>query len=116
VPTVPSSVDGYIQARFLIESIEKDYVFGALPKSEYQILGQFLRTFNAPVSNKADGDVFGRINEYFLTQFAARQFLESLCAAKLLVFQNKIVDHHIHTSQQSAINWKRHAANVLSLV
>jgi len=60
-----------------MESIEKDYesLRGALPKSEYQDLGdedlgQLLRTFNDPALNKADGDVFGRIYEYFLTQFA----------------------------------------------
>ncbi|MCK4207535.1 SAM-dependent DNA methyltransferase [Brucella pituitosa] len=60
-----------------MESIEADYqsLNGALPKSEYQELGdqdlgQLLRTFNDPALEKADGDVFGRIYEYFLTQFA----------------------------------------------
>jgi len=60
-----------------MESIEADYdsLDGALPKSEYQELGdddlgQLLRTFNDPALQKADGDVFGRIYEYFLTQFA----------------------------------------------
>lgn len=60
-----------------MESIETDYqsLDGALPKSEYQELGdddlgQLLRTFNDPALQKADGDVFGRIYEYFLTQFA----------------------------------------------
>lgn len=60
-----------------MESIEADYdsLDGALPKSEYQELGdddlgQLLRTFNDPALEKADGDVFGRIYEYFLTQFA----------------------------------------------
>jgi type I restriction enzyme M protein len=60
-----------------MEGIEKDYesLKGALPKSEYQELsnddlGQLLRTFNDPALEKADGDVFGRIYEYFLTQFA----------------------------------------------
>lgn len=72
--------DGSNRAQALIaamESIEKDYesLRGALPKSEYQDLGdedlgQLLRTFNDPALNKADGDVFGRIYEYFLTQFA----------------------------------------------
>ena len=46
-----------------------------LPKAEYQgldndVLGQILRTFNNPALRRADGDVFGRIYEYFLTQFA----------------------------------------------
>ena len=60
-----------------MESIEVDYpsLAGALPKNEYQELGdddlgQLLRTFNDPALQKADGDVFGRIYEYFLTQFA----------------------------------------------
>ncbi|MFC2966844.1 class I SAM-dependent DNA methyltransferase [Acidimangrovimonas pyrenivorans] len=60
-----------------MESIEADYesLDGALPKAEYQELGdddlgQLLRNFNDPALEKADGDVFGRIYEYFLTQFA----------------------------------------------
>jgi len=60
-----------------MESIEADYetLAGALPKAEYQELGdddlgQLLRTFNDPALEKADGDVFGKIYEYFLTQFA----------------------------------------------
>lgn len=60
-----------------MESIERDYetLRGALPKSEYQeldndVLGQILRTFNDPALKRADGDIFGRIYEYFLTQFA----------------------------------------------
>ena len=60
-----------------MESIEADYesLDGALPKSEYQELGdddlgQLLRTFSDPELDKADGDVFGKIYEYFLTQFA----------------------------------------------
>ena len=60
-----------------MESIEKDYTSlkGQLPKQEYrdidgQILGQLLRTLNPDELKKADGDIFGRIYEYFLTQFA----------------------------------------------
>jgi len=60
-----------------MESIEADYesLDGALPKAEYQELGdddlgQLLRTFSDPALDKADGDVFGKIYEYFLTQFA----------------------------------------------
>ena len=60
-----------------MERIENDYesLRGALPKSEYQeldndVLGQLLRTFNDPALNRSDGDVFGGIYEYFLTQFA----------------------------------------------
>lgn len=60
-----------------MESIETDYesLKGVLPKGEYQeldneVLGSLLRTFSDPALEKANGDVFGRIYEYFLTQFA----------------------------------------------
>ncbi len=60
-----------------MESIESDYetLRGVLPKKEYreldnEILGQLLRTLNPEELKKASGDVFGRIYEYFLTQFA----------------------------------------------
>ena len=60
-----------------MESIEKDYtgLQGQLPKQEYrnitnEVLGQLLRTLNPDELKKADGDIFGRIYEYFLTQFA----------------------------------------------
>lgn len=60
-----------------MESIEEDYetLKGVLPKQEYQqldndVLRQLLRTFNDPALKQANGDVFGRIYEYFLTQFA----------------------------------------------
>ena len=60
-----------------MESIEKDYenLRGVLPKSEYQelgkeVLGRLLRTLNPDELKRVSGDVFGRIYEYFLTQFA----------------------------------------------
>ena len=60
-----------------MESIEEDYetLRGVLPKKEYreldnEILGQLLRTLNPEELKKVTGDVFGRIYEYFLTQFA----------------------------------------------
>ncbi len=60
-----------------MESIEADYenLRGVLPKSEYQeldnaVLGQLLRTLNPEELKRVSGDVFGRIYEYFLTQFA----------------------------------------------
>jgi len=60
-----------------MESIEKDYtgLTGQLPKEDYRnipndVLGQLLRTLNPDELKKADGDIFGRIYEYFLTQFA----------------------------------------------
>ena len=74
---LPDSKD---RARAIIEameSIEKDYenLRGVLPKGEYQeldnqVLGQLLRTLNPDELKKVSGDVFGRIYEYFLTQFA----------------------------------------------
>ncbi|HNY50324.1 MAG TPA: N-6 DNA methylase [Smithella sp.] len=60
-----------------MESIEADYenLRGVLPKAEYQeldndVLGQLLRTLNPEELKRVSGDVFGRIYEYFLTQFA----------------------------------------------
>ena len=60
-----------------MESIEGDYetLRGVLPKKEYreldnEILGQLLRALNPEELKKVSGDVFGRIYEYFLTQFA----------------------------------------------
>jgi len=60
-----------------MDSIERDYTTleGVLPKSEYQeldndVLGQLLRTLNPDELKQVSGDVFGRIYEYFLTQFA----------------------------------------------
>ncbi len=60
-----------------MESIEEDYetLRGVLPKKEYreldnEILGQLLRALNPQELKKVTGDVFGRIYEYFLTQFA----------------------------------------------
>ena len=75
--SLPDSVDRAQAIIDAMEGIEKDYetLRGALPKGEYQeldngVLGQILRTFNDPALKRADGDVFGRIYEYFLTQFA----------------------------------------------
>lgn len=60
-----------------MEFIEKDYanLAGQLPKNEYRsipndVLGQLLRTLNPDELKKATGDIFGRIYEYFLTEFA----------------------------------------------
>lgn len=73
----PDSED---RAKAVIEAmtlIEGDYqsLKGMLPKNEYQeldndVLGRLLRIFNDPALKRADGDIFGRIYEYFLTQFA----------------------------------------------
>ena len=60
-----------------MESIEADYgtLRGVLPKQEYreidnEMLGQLIRRLNPEELKKITGDVFGRIYEYFLTQFA----------------------------------------------
>ena len=75
-----SLTDSDDRARAIIEameSIEGDYASlrGVLPRSEYQeldnsVLGQLLRTLNPDELKHVSGDVFGRIYEYFLTQFA----------------------------------------------
>jgi type I restriction enzyme M protein len=78
--TLVALTDSDDRARAIIdamESIESDYenLRGVLPKSEYQeldnaVLGQLLRTLNPDELKKVSGDVFGRIYEYFLTEFA----------------------------------------------
>ena len=75
--SLPDSADRAQAIIGAMEGIERDYetLRGALPKAEYQeldndVLGQILRTFNDPALKRADGDIFGRIYEYFLTQFA----------------------------------------------
>ena len=75
--SLPDSKDRAKAIIDAMESIEADYksLDGVLPKSEYQeldnqVLGQLLRTLNPDELKKVSGDVFGRIYEYFLTQFA----------------------------------------------
>ncbi len=75
--SLPDSSDRAKAIIDAMESIEADYesLRGVLPKSEYQeldnqVLGQLLRTLNPDELKKVSGDVFGRIYEYFLTQFA----------------------------------------------
>ena len=75
--SLPDSADRAQAIIDAMEGIENDYetLRGALPKAEYQelgndVLGQILRTFNDPELRRANGDIFGRIYEYFLTQFA----------------------------------------------
>lgn len=75
-----SLTDNEDRARKIVEameSIEGDYenLRGVLPKNEYSeldnsVLGQLLRTLNPDELRRVSGDVFGRIYEYFLTQFA----------------------------------------------
>jgi type I restriction enzyme M protein len=78
--TLVSLPDGADRAAAIIaamDAVEADYpaLQGVLPKTEYQslendVLGNVLRIFNDPALQNAKGDVFGRIYEYFLTQFA----------------------------------------------
>ena len=74
---LPDSKDRAKAIRDAMDSIEADYdsLDGVLPKNEYQkldndVLGQLLRTLNPDELKRVSGDVFGRIYEYFLTQFA----------------------------------------------
>jgi type I restriction enzyme M protein len=74
---LPDSADRPKAIIDAMESIEADYesLRGVLPKNEYQeldnaVLGQLLRTLNPEELKRVSGDVFGRIYEYFLTQFA----------------------------------------------
>ncbi len=74
---LPDSDDRAQAVITAMDAIEDDYetLKGVLPKTEYQeldndVLGNLLRTFNDPALKKATGDIFGRIYEYFLTQFA----------------------------------------------
>lgn len=75
--SIPEGQDAAAALIRAMESIEEDYesLEGTLPKQEYEeldddVLRQVLRIFGDPALEKADGDVFGRIYEYFLTQFA----------------------------------------------
>jgi type I restriction enzyme M protein len=59
-----------------MDAIEEDYegLKGVLPKDyqifESDVLGRLLKIFNDEALQKASGDVFGRIYEYFLMKFA----------------------------------------------
>ena len=60
-----------------MDAIERDFEppRGQLPreytKFESNLLEDILRVFDSETLRKAHGDVFGRINEYFLMKFAA---------------------------------------------
>lgn len=81
-----------------MESIEADYtnLRDQLPKQEYRSipndgLGNLLRYLNPEGLRKASGDIFGRIYEYFLTQFADQgaqdggEFFSPISLVQLLV-------------------------------
>ena len=75
--SLPDSAKRDRAIQHAMESIEEDYegLKGVLPRSEYaeldnEVLGQLLRTLNPEELKQASGDIFGRIYEYFLTQFA----------------------------------------------
>ena len=74
---LPDGADRAAAIIAAMEAVEDDYAAlkGVLPKTEYQnlendVLGNVLRIFNDPALQDAKGDIFGRIYEYFLTQFA----------------------------------------------
>jgi type I restriction enzyme M protein len=74
---LPDSADRAKAIIDAMESIEAYYenLRGVLPESKYQeldnaVLGQLLHTLDPEEGKRVSGDVFGRIYEYFLTQFA----------------------------------------------
>ena len=74
---LPDSANRARAIQRAMDTIEEDYegLKGVLPRSEYaeldnEVLGQLLRTLNPEELKQASGDIFGRIYEYFLTQFA----------------------------------------------
>ena len=82
--SLPDSEDRAKAISEAMQSIEDDYesLQGVLPTSEYQelendVLGELLRKLNPDELNKVSGDVFGRIYEYFLTQFADQKAHDS---------------------------------------
>jgi type I restriction enzyme M protein len=77
VAALPDSAKRDRAIQHAMDTIEEDYdgLKGVLPKGEYseldnEALGQLLRTLNPEEFKQASGDIFDRIYEYFLTQFA----------------------------------------------
>jgi type I restriction enzyme M protein len=81
-----------------MDSIEADYtnLRNQLPKQEYNsipndVLGTLLRHLNPEELRNASGDIFGRIYEYFLTEFAGQgahdggEFFTPVSLVQLLV-------------------------------
>lgn len=75
--SLPDAADRAAAIFAAMEGIEADYAAlrGVLPKADYQKianddLGELLRKLNPEELKTANGDIFGRIYEYFLTQFA----------------------------------------------
>lgn len=75
--TLPDAADRAAAIISAMEGIEADYesLRGVLPKAEYHKianddLGELLRKLNPEELKAVNGDIFGRIYEYFLTQFA----------------------------------------------
>jgi type I restriction enzyme M protein len=75
--SLPDSADRAASIVKAMDGIEADYdaLRGVLPKTEYHKitngdLGELLRKLNPEELKTANGDIFGRIYEYFLTQFA----------------------------------------------
>lgn len=77
--SLPDGVDRQQAIIDAMESIEADYetLKGVLPKEEYreinnEVLGKLLVKLDPEELKHMSGDVFGRIYEYFLTQFAGQ--------------------------------------------
>lgn len=74
--TLPESVDIGEAIDNAMKSIEDEYdnLKGVLPKNysifSKDLLKELLRIFNKEVLQKAEGDLFGKIYEYFLNKFA----------------------------------------------
>ena len=75
--SLPDAADRAAAIVAAMDSIEDDYAAldGVLPKAEYHKisnvdLGELLRRLNPEELKTVNGDIFGRIYEYFLTQFA----------------------------------------------
>ena len=78
--SLPDGADRAAAIIAAMQSIEEDYdaLSGNLPKDEYRdlgngILGELLRALNPEELKHVSGDIFGRIYEYFLTQFAGEK-------------------------------------------
>lgn len=80
--SLPQSAELGVKIRDAMTAIEDEVtdqhgnklLSGALPKDyvgfEPDLLAELIKIFNSPVLARAKGDVFGRIYEYFLNQFA----------------------------------------------
>jgi type I restriction enzyme M protein len=99
---LPNSIDRAERIIAAMESIEDDYpnLKGVLPKTEFKdiendVLGEILRTLDPEELNNIEGDVFGRIYEFFLTRFAgskAHDDGEFFTPISLVSFISKMIE------------------------